>query len=465
MKTPIIDEILKLKLKTGLSFHTPGHKNGQVLSNSLKEIWPKEIWPFDLTEIDKLDNLHFPQGCIQESQRLTAEFFGARESFFLINGTTVGIEAAIMALAYKKPIFVPRNVHKSIYNGAIIANSQIISMPVTFDKKLDIPLGLEPEVLERYIRKNPSCKTIVLPNPNYQGISYKVEKNIEIAQRYGIKIILDEAHGSHFMLSDFFPKAGLTLGADLVIQSWHKTLPALTQASVLHVNSNYEGPHVRSYLNLLQSTSPSYLLLASLDGTRAFLQEARENMENIINKILSFKKSLSALNNIKIGIDTKEPQDPLKLCVSSTKITGYQLEELLREQYGIYGELAAENYVLFILGLTKDNSSLDKLRFALEEINQMTDNFPERDKPSTKKNIDILYQQKMNIQKAFHSEKERLPIRKCLGRICGQFIIKYPPGIPYVIPGEEITTEIIDSIEDFTIEVVVCEGNRGGINR
>ncbi len=453
MKTPIIDEILKLILKKGISFHTPGHKNGQVLASKLQEIWPREIWPFDLTEIDRLDNLHFPQGCIWESQRLTAEFFGARESFFLVNGTTVGIEAAIMALAYKEKIFIPRNAHKSIYSGAIIANSQIISLPVVFDQRLNIPLGLEPKVLEKYIKKNPTCKTLILPNPNYQGISYKVEENIQIAQEHGIKVILDEAHGSHFLLGDLFPKTGLALGADIVIQSWHKTLPALTQASVLHVNKNYQGPNLKPYLNLLQSTSPSYLLLASLEGARFFLEEARESVGNIINNILKFKTSLSSLSNFEIGVDTAEPQDPLKLCVASPMLTGKQLAELLQERYSIYPELATDEYILFILGLTEDNTNLEKLRSALTEINQMMANLPERDKPSLA-SLDIVYQQQMPIQEAFHSEKEMLPLQKSLGRICGQFVTKYPPGIPYLIPGEEITKEIINSGENFMLEVV-----------
>ena len=463
MKTPIIDEILKLKLKKGLSFHTPGHKNGQVLASNLKEIWPREIWPFDLTEIDQLDNLHFPQGCIQESQRLTAEFFGARESFFLVNGTTVGIEAAMMALAYKEKVFIPRHAHKSIYNGAIIANSQIISLPVAFDQRLNIPLGVEPQVLEKHIKDNPTCKALILPHPNYQGISYKVEQNIEIAKKYGIKIILDEAHGSHFLLSDFFPKAGLELGADLVIQSWHKTLPALTQASVLHVNHNYQGPALQPYLNLLQSTSPSYLLLASLEGARVFLEEARGHIGNIINNILNFKDSLGCLDNLQIGEDTREPQDPLKLCVASSKLTGQQMAELLREKYSLYAELATDDYVLFILGLTGDKSSLVRLRFALTEINQLISKHPERDKHCLDNGLEIAYQQQMTIQEAFHSEKELLPLQNSLGRICGQFVTKYPPGIPYLIPGEEITKEIIDNVENFTLEVVV-QGT-GGANR
>lgn len=459
-KAPIIENLINYRNNLPFSGHTPGHKNGQIIPPQLKKIWPEEIWHYDLTEVENMDNLHNPTGCIQEAQKLTAELFNARSSYFLVNGTSVGIQAAILALAYQSPIFVPRNVHKSVYNGLILANAQPIYLPVTYEENWGFPLGIEPEVLKEWIEKYPHCKTLILTQPTYQGISYKMESIMSLALQHGLRVIVDEAHGSHFRFHEDLPSPALSLGAQIVIQSWHKTLPVMTQASVLHTGQNYTGPDILQYLSLLHTTSPSYLLLASLDGCRDFLAtEVSPLIVDKIEKVKKLLKKLSSLKNINIfeaplqGIKA----DPFKLCLNSPKASGYQLAEFLRERFGIYVELAEERYCLIILGIVDDQRFLDRLTQALITLDiDLEGSSPY---PFSKIGMDSAgARTKMLIREAFFRPKEQVSLEKALGRLSGDFLIKYPPGIPLVVPGEVIDEPILEILKNNISQYKIEDG-------
>lgn len=448
-KTPIIDKIKKYKNNKPYSFHTPGHKNGRLIPTSLRNLWGDELGACDLTEIAELDNLHEPQGCIKEAQLRASQIFGAKETFFLVNGSSVGIHVAIMALAHEKAIFVPRHVHKSVYNALVLANAQPIYLPVNYELETGIPLGLEPAILEEYIHQFPACKVLILPNPNYQGISYKIEENIALAKKNGLQVIVDEAHGSHFLFHPQLPSSGIDLGADIIIQSWHKTLPVLTQASVLHIGQEYCGPSVQDFLNMLQTTSPSYLLLASLDACQAFMaKEGKKSLEDSYRKIYFLKKELKNLENLVVDFNLNLPRDFLKLNISSSKISGYEMDRILQSQYRIYCELAEENYLLFMFALKVEDKVLLKLKQALIAIDKMLMN--KKDKAA--KNYGFYYafipQSALSPQEAFYFPKEEVAWDNSLGRISGEFIIKYPPGIPLLVPGEIIDKKILDIIKN-----------------
>ena len=447
-KATLIENLKKhINLKP-LSFHTPGHKNGEIIPAALQNLWPQEIWKSDLTEIGNLDNLHAPQGCLKEAQRRAAQLVGAKKTYFLVNGSSVGLHAALLALSYQKQIFVPRHVHKAVYNGIILAGAQPISLPVTLDKDLGIPLGIEPEVLEKYIHLYPECKLLILPNPTYQGISYKIKETVQLAKERGLTVILDEAHGSHFFLHPDFPEDGLSLGADLVIQSWHKTLPALTQAAVLHVNRNYKGPDPGDFLRMLQTTSPSYLLLASLDGCRSWLEDVGDTLPaKTITQICAFKQEMQDLKNIRIISFSQGEVDPLKMCLSSNKVSGYGLADFLSENYHIYVELAEVEYCLLIFGLDIPNNQLQLLGKALREIDKSLEPLPEREKTRFGQES-LLPLSLLSPQKAVYAPKEVVSVEKALGRICGEYIVKYPPGVPLVIPGEVISEAVINILRE-----------------
>lgn len=456
--TPIIEKLLKYIKEKPLSYHTPGHKNGQFIPDNLSKIWPEEIWQYDVTEIFDLDNLHYPEGCIAEAQKEVARIFNAKASYFLVNGTSVGIQASILALSYNKPIFVPRHVHKSIYSGIILANAEPIFLPVSYDDELGLPLGVEPNILKNYLSKYPQCKTIVLPNPTYQGISYKFRELVTLAKNNGLQVIVDEAHGSHFCLHNALPPSGLS-DADIIIQSWHKTLPVLTQASVLHLGKGYQGPDISIYLNMLQTTSPSYLLLASLDGCQAFLGRVGYSLiDTSINKINNFKEKMTGLKNLKI-IDNinNELIDPFKLCITSCKISGYQLSDILRVKYKIYVELAEENYCLLIFPINIENKNLSRLEEALLQIDLYCSNLSLKQFTNLT-NVNIIPERKILLREAFFSEKEIIHLNEAEGRISGDFIIKYPPGIPLIIPGEVINKEILKILRKDILGYKVKDG-------
>jgi len=446
-KVPIIAELVKYLNTNPLSCHTPGHKGGRIIPPELKNKWPREIWQYDVTEIFNLDNLHNPTGCIETAQNETARLYNAKASYFLVNGTSVGLQAAILALANNKPIFVPRNVHKSVYNGLILANAEPIYLPVVYDENLGFPLGLEPQVLKEYIQKYPRCKNLIVTHPTYQGISYKIEEIMSIALAHDLKVIVDEAHGSHTAFHNVLPPSALSLGAHIAVQSWHKTLPVLTQASVLHVGHNYKEPEISPYLNMLQTTSPSYLLLASLDSCRAFLatgiydllEAAIRDMKYLVKKTAHFK-------NLKI-YQSVYRYDPFKICLSSPKITGFQLAELLREKYGIYVEMAEDKYCLIILGIASGAEILDKIAQALVDIEADLEHLPLKDEPPVLEPL-AMPQTKLLLREAFFRAKEVIPLNDALGRIAGDFILKYPPGIPLLVPGEVIDEQVLKTLKN-----------------
>lgn len=459
-QAPIIKNLVEHLNRRPYSAHTPGHKSGQIIPPILQDIWPREIWQYDLTEIDNMDNLHEPMGCIREAQELTAKLFDAQSSYFLVNGTSVGIQAAILALAYNNPIFVPRNVHKSVYNGLILANAQPIYLPVSYDKNLGFPLGIEPENLKKWINKYPQCKTIIITHPTYQGISYKIEEIMSIALANNLQIIVDEAHGSHLTFHKALPPGALSLGAHIVIQSWHKTLPVLTQASVLHIGRNYAGPPIGRFLNMLQTTSPSYLLLASIDACQAFLggDDFNIQIQATLNKIEFFKKRISTLENIKAYPPKGNYSfDSFKLCLTSRKTSGHHLALLLRKRHGIYVELAEERYCLVLLGLISDECFVEKLIQALTDIDNYLDNFPPCPSMGGVEQT-FIPQTKVQLREAFFGPKEKVDLNLALGRLAGDFIIKYPPGVPFLVPGEVIDERILAILQKGTAQFKIEDG-------
>ncbi|MFZ5944523.1 MAG: aminotransferase class I/II-fold pyridoxal phosphate-dependent enzyme [Bacillota bacterium] len=442
----ILTNLEKYIKRNPLSFHTPGHKNGEVIPDSLKAVWSK-VWKYDLTEIEGLDNLHHPIGCIQEAQTKTALLCGAKSSFFLVNGSSGGIHASLLALAYNQEILVPRYVHKSIYSGMVLADSHPIYLPPVYEKNLSLPIGIETGILQKYITENPQCKVIIIPNPTYQGFSYKMAELIATAKKSGLQVIVDEAHGSHFFLDDRLPPSALDLGADVVIQSWHKTLPVLTQASVLHISKDYQGPDISEFIRLLQTTSPSYLLMVSIEACTMFLADkGRELLAQAITNIEVFKKKTKNLKNMLIISHLDNVLiDPLKICIYSESHSGYLMAELLKKKYNIYAELAEESYCLLAAGINITPELLDRLAKALEDIDRIETRGISR--KTSSREAQYLPTRAMSLRNAFFEKKERVNLEEALGRICGDYLTKYPPGIPLLVPGEAIDQEAIRLLE------------------
>lgn len=430
--------------KGALSYHTPGHKNGCLLPEDLKALWGTDFARYDLTELDGLDNLHFPAGAIADSQKQAARIWQCKQVFYLVNGTSVGLQAAIMASCRHQQVFVPRHAHRSIYHSLILAQAQPIYLPITIDEDTGLPLGVAPEVLTEYMIRYPKCRRLIMVHPTYQGITWRNAEVLALAKDNHLLVIVDEAHGSHLHFHQSLPPSLADLGADLVVQSWHKTLPVLTQGSALLVGKNYQGEALEPFLSLLQTTSPSYLTLASLEAASIYL--AKQGNALLTESLAAYEKFFASLNKLHTLFRLWHEdwhQDKLKLYLLSDRLSGPQLAKALQEGEAIYSEMSDANGCLLILPLVASCAGLKRLGEALKKIDQASLALPLRKNGQTFY-AQTLPEQVIPLAEAFYQPKRQILWETAAGCIAGEFIIKYPPGIPICVPGERITHKLVD---------------------
>lgn len=430
-----------------MSGHTPGHKNGIFLPDTLQQAWGSAFASYDFTELDGLDNLHFSSDCIAQSQQQAAEIFGAGRCFYLVNGTTAGLQASIMASCSNQQVFVPRHVHRSVYHSLLLAHAHPIYLPLELDEATSLPLGVSVDTLKQYIKNYPDCKHLILVNPTYQGITADNVQCVQLAKQHGLTIIVDEAHGSHLHFHDDLPASLLDAGADLVVQSWHKTLPVLTQGSALLVHENYSGPSPEPFLSLLQTTSPSYLIMASLEAGSIYMgQEAQKHIADSLQAIYSLHSRIAdTCQTLHVLWNPAWKQDPFKLYILSDRLSGAEMDKYLRVHHAIYSEMHDNNGILFILPVQTTEAWAETIYQALLALDRyaQTKTIKAADKPAASFYCREIPEQRYPLQEAFYRVKEQIPWRKAAGRTAGQFILRYPPGIPLLVPGEVITREIV----------------------
>lgn len=438
---PLLQMLKKHVEENPISFHIPGHKYGAL--------WNEEInlLKFDVTELRELDDLHNPTTHIAKAQELAAKLYGVQQTYFLVNGTTVGNLAMMMAtLSEGDRVIVQRNCHKSIMNGLLLSGAIPIFIEPMYDEQTGLPLGLiEKDVIE-VLEDEPETKAIILTTPNYYGYVTEIRQIIKSAHEKGIPVLVDEAHGAHLTLGSPFPPSAIEMGADIVVHSAHKTLPALTMSSYLHYNSNIVSQQkIEQYLHMLQSSSPSYLLMLSLDIARDYVEKLRSHLNEIVENHQIFIKQLKKIKKIEVVEPTSFafPHDPLKVIIKSRcEYNGFQLQKAL-EEVGIYTELADPYHVLFVLPLAK----ISQMEVIIEKINKVI--FPleykeqiiEVVKPSSKV-TKIMYSYKQ-LEKM---DKICLPLEKAIGYIAAEDIIPYPPGIPVIIKGERIEKSKVEYV-------------------
>ena len=443
--TPFLwNRMKQLHNQNPTSGHTPGHKNGVFLPESLQTAWGSSFAAYDFTELDGLDNLHFASDCIAQSQRQAAEIFGARECFYLVNGTTAGLQAAIMASCSNRQVFVPRHVHRSVYHSLILAQAEPVYLPLELDEATSLPLGISTTVLEEYIHQYPDCKHLILVNPTYQGITANNTACVQIAKQYGLTVIVDEAHGSHLHFHEALPDSLLDAGADLVVQSWHKTLPVLTQGSALLVNHNYTGVSPEPFLSLLQTTSPSYLLMASLEAGSIYMgTDGHNHIDCSLETIFALHRRIAEeLQTLSVLWKPEWHQDPFKLYVTSAHVSGVEMDAYLREHFALYSEMHDNNGILFILPIQTTAEWADTIFAALKAL----DLYSLAQRPCTTAPSFYCHsipEQILPLCDAFYAPKKQIPWHQAAGTTAGQFILRYPPGIPLVVPGEYITADIV----------------------
>jgi len=455
-ETPLFDALMEYVNRETIPFHVPGHKKGVGMDKEFKDFMGENPFKIDVTVFKLVDSLHHPTGPIKKAQELAADVYGADASFFSIHGTSGAIQAMIMSVVTDgDKIIVPRNVHKSITAGIILSGAIPIYMQPQLDKKLGIAHGVPPSTVEATLNKHPDAKAVLIINPTYYGVATDIKSIADIVHSHGIPLIVDEAHGPHLGFNDKLPMSAMEAGADICSQSTHKIIGAMTQASLLHVHSKYVDVNkVHQVLSLLQTTSPSYILMASLDcARRQIALHGEELLEYTINLINYARAEINKIPGLYsfgeevLGIPGCYAFDPTKLTITCRDlgITGFDLDMILANKYHIQMELSDLYNILAVGSFGDTKESIEALLSALKEISN--EYFGKGNKKSDFIDIPSIPEQLQRPREAFTSMKSSVSLRDSIGLISGEFLMAYPPGIPVLCPGERITKEIIDYIQ------------------
>lgn len=452
-KTPLFSALKEHSKSDIVPFDVPGHKRGRGLKE-FAEYFGSKILEMDVNSMKSLDNISNPIGVIKEAEELMAEAYGANHAFFLVNGTSSGLHAMIMSTCQQgDKIILPRNVHKSAINALILSGAIPVYIHPEKNSRLGISMGVSLENIEKAIAENPDAKAILLINPTYYGFSSDLKNIIKLAHKHGMAALLDEAHGAHFKFHPELPISGIEFGADIAAVSIHKTGGSLTQSSVLLLNEGYvDKKTVKTVLNLLQSTSASYLLMSSLDVARKNLVlNGREKFDEILDLVRKYRSKLNEIDGLyafgKELVSTPGAYDfdetKLGVCVSGIGLTGFEVYDLLRDEYKIQVELADTYNILAIVSIGDNEENLLKLYEGLKDISI-------KYRKKSLKHIDLVLDDPEVIvspRNAFYARKKVLPLDEVVGEISGESIMAYPPGIPIITPGERISQEIVNYIK------------------
>lgn len=455
-KTPLLDTLRECANKNHAPFYAPGHKQGQGIPQPLADCFGSAVFRADLPELVELDNLFAPQGVIQEAQQLAAAAFGAEHTWFLVNGSTCGVEAAIVATcATGDKIILPRNVHSSAIAGLILSGAIPVFVNPEYDPVLDIAHSITPADVATALEQHPDAKAVMMVYPTYYGVCGDVAAIATLAHQYNIPLLVDEAHGAHFAFHPDLPTPALVAGADLTVQSTHKVLGAMTQASMLHVQgSRVDIDRVSKALQLVQSTSPSYLLLASLDAARQQMAlqgkqlmsrtlQLADDARNQISQIpgLSVLQSVRAKPGF-VALDRTR----LTVTVSGLGLTGFEADEILAQQLGVTAELPSLQHLTFIISLGNTEADIERLVQAFTTLAKKFGQGKLTDKPSPCLPLS-LSPPPLCPREAFFTTTETLPVEQTSDRISAELVCPYPPGIPVLMPGEVITSAAIDYLQ------------------
>jgi arginine decarboxylase len=482
---PLLDALKANAARPHAAFYTPGHKGGQGISPRLTDLVGEAVFRADLTELSELDNLFAPQGVIQQGQQLAAEAFGAAQTWFLVNGSTCGIEAAILATCgMGDKIILPRNVHSSAIAGLILSGATPIFVNPEYDPILDIAHSITPASVQAALEQHPDAKAVMIVYPTYYGVCGDAHAIAHITHQYNIPLLVDEAHGAHFAFHPQLPISALAAGADLSVQSIHKTLGAMTQASMLHVQGDRININrVTKALQLVQSTSPSYILLASLDAARQQMAlHGKELMSRTLQLADEARTRISQIPGLSVleisptnltpppslvgkgGILSPSPcragvgerftldKTRLTVTVSGLGLTGFEAEEIL-DQLGVTAEFASMQHLTFIISLGNTGEDIQQLVQGFMTLAQMMSvNKNKKDLKLPKlvwdDFINMNNSVRMSPREAFFAESETRHIKETRECICAEIVCPYPPGIPILMPGEIITANAIVYLQE-----------------
>ena len=456
LKSGIFKQLKSPALKKSIPFHMPGHKRNISFAPYLKELNAK----YDITEIKGYDNLQCPDGIILNVMNNAQKLWNTMHSFLLVNGSTCGILAAINTTCQPKDkVIIARNCHKSVYNAVELLNLKPVFIHPSVNNELHICGSVDPIELSKIINENNDVKAVVITSPTYDGVISDISAICTISHENNIPVIVDEAHGAHLAICEGFGLSAVKSKADIVIQSLHKTLPSLTQTAIAHICTERINPErFLNSLSVFQTSSPSYLLLSSIDCCIDFLIINQERITNKwLNSIDYIDNEIASLKNLYAFYhgtsknrlyDSIFSYDRSKLIISvkNTKINGKQLFDILYNDYNIVLEMYSDTYVIAMLSMCDKLSSIKRLIKALHRIDNMLDGITSHNREFTYSSS-VLPEAVMRIRDAKNSKNKIINLEKSEGHISNEFVWAYPPGIPYLIPGEIITSDIIVQIK------------------
>ena len=457
---PISDAMVEYAGDGAIAFHTPGHKQGLGAHPRLKQLITEAGLRQEVSLMEELDDLHDPFGCIKEAESLAASLWGARETLFVINGTTGAIHAMLVGtLRPGEKVIVPRNVHRSVIGGIILAGAVPVYVQPEIIGRLGIAGCLTLAEVKEAVEAHPDAKALVAVYPTYYGMAGDLQAMAEYLHQHDMLLLVDEAHGAHLKFAGHLPgmpRQALELGADVVAQSTHKVLGSLTQTSMLHIGSErVSGEKIRQAAALLQSTSPNQLLLASLDIARLQMAESgRSRLENAVKLAQWLRQEINQLDGLYcVGDEILASTSTLALDatrltvnVSGLGLTGQTAEHLLRHKYKIQCELSDDNNLLFIISMADDEAVCHKLLEALTLLAKENGSNPPLE-VVVPRILTVNLKAAMTPREAFFSERKRVIFAQAAGEIAGETITFYPPGVPVLCPGEIITDELISAVK------------------
>ena len=453
-RAPLLEALQKYITDQVVPFHVPGHKHGRA-GGALCEFLGSRVFEMDVNGMEDLDNISNPMGVIKEAEQLMADLFGADGAFFLVNGTSQGVNAMIMnACKPGEEIIIPRNAHKSTIGALILSGAVPVYVQPQIDYNLGIAMGMSVESVRKAIKKHPYASAVFAIHPTYYGVISDLEGIARAAHENDMLLLADEAHGAHLYFHNELPRPAMELGADMSAVSIHKTAGSFTQSSALLIRNGPEvyARQVKSVLNLTQTTSASYLLMASLDNARrqlalhgyemvgdalALARYARERV-NQIEGLWAFGPELAGSPGVADFDETK-----LSIHVRQLGLSGYEMESILRHKYNIQIELSDLYNIMAIITIGDRQEDVDRLIDALKDI------AGKRGVMYQPTPILVPFKPKMVVspRDAYYSTKKPVRLEDAVGEISGEMIMAYPPGIPAICPGERITREVVEYVK------------------
>ncbi len=442
-------------------FHMPGHKR-----NFMPETM-NSFYNIDITEITDFDNLHHAEGILKENQQLAAELYGADFTYFLINGSTAGILAAVSACTKRNgKLLMARNCHKAVYHGAYLRGLDTVYLYPSYEPTCGLNGRISPMDVEKALEKDRDIEVVLITSPTYEGVVSDVRSIAEIVHKHNIPLIVDEAHGAHFLFHDEFPVSALDMGADVVIHSLHKTLPSPTQTALLHTKGNrVDINKIETFLGIYQTSSPSYVLMSGISSCLRFLKEKGEKaFGEYVCRLKECRQRLRGMKSLRLlekeFEDIHSGFDISKLVISTagSEISGPKLHDILRKRYHLEMEMEAENYVIALTSVLDSQEGFDRLTQGLLEIDAELCPHSEPEFCFEDSYQVFRAEQIYPVFKGMEDKKRQVLLVESEGLISGEYAYLYPPGIPLLTPGERIDRNFIEKALQWKEQGIYLQG-------